>query len=64
MTTVYVFITLALFGYTLNKQIETTSGYFTTILAYMSNDTNLFIAHNFILSIVILFYKLIVWIFF
>lgn len=58
VTTLYLLTTGALFAYTLNEQWQQSSGYFAAMLSYMSNQANLFIVYNVILSIAIVGYRI------
>lgn len=64
MTSIYVAVTLGLFSFTVYDQWLPTQGYFAAVLSYMSNETNLFIIYNLILSIALIVYQMMVWLFF
>jgi hypothetical protein len=64
LTSFYLLTTAALFGYTAYEQMKHSSGYFAAMLSYMSDQTNLFIVYNVILSLAVLLYKICVCIFF
>jgi hypothetical protein len=64
ITSLYLIATASLFCYTMYEQVQHSNGYFAAIVSYMSDQTNLFIVYNAILSLAILIYKACVWAFF
>ncbi len=63
LTSLYLIITLTLFTYTAQQQVEQSRGYFTAVMSYMSDMGQLFIVYNLVICIVIILYKAIVKIF-
>jgi hypothetical protein len=63
VTTLYLVTTAALFTYTLREHSRNTDGYFAAMLSYMSDQANLFIVYNVILSFAIILYKVYVFLF-
>jgi hypothetical protein len=63
VTTLYLISTAALFTYTLREHSRNSDGYFAAMLSYMSDQANLFIIYNVILSLAIVLYKIYVFLF-
>ena len=63
VTTLYLVTTAALFSYTLHEHSRNSDGYFAAMLSYMSDQANLFIVYNVILSLAIILYKVYVFLF-
>lgn len=64
LATLYVIATSVIFACTFGEQLGHTENYFKGIMTFLSEQTYVFILYNMILSLAIVGYRCLVWVFF
>ena len=63
IATVYIIATTAVFTFTVADQFHRSDTYFKAMMTYLADQTCVFVLYNMILSVAILMYRLLTWIF-
>lgn len=64
LSTIYVIATSTMFCYTFGEKLRESENYFKGIMTYLGDQTSVFIFYNMILSLAIISYRLLTWLFF
>ena len=64
IATIYIVTTTAIFFYTVQDHLLHSDTYFKALMTYLSDQSSLFILYNMILSLAILLYRILTFIFF
>ena len=62
--TIYIITTTAIFFYTVQDHLLHSDTYFKALMTYLSDQSSLFVLYNMILSLAILLYRILTFIFF
>lgn len=64
VATLYVIATTVIFGYTVSEHLSQEDTYFKAMMTYLADQSCVFVLYNMILSLAIMFYRLLSWVFF